>query len=33
MVLADKMRPARRGNQPILYVEWDQDHWRPIKLD
>jgi tRNA(Ile2) C34 agmatinyltransferase TiaS len=33
MVLADKMRPARRGNQPILYVEWDQDHWRPVKLD
>jgi len=33
MVLAEKMRPARRGSQPILYVEWDQDHWRPVKLD
>jgi tRNA(Ile2) C34 agmatinyltransferase TiaS len=32
-VLAEKMRPARRGSQPILYVEWDQDHWLPVKLD
>jgi hypothetical protein len=32
-VLAEKMRPARRGSQPVLYVEWDQDHWRPVKLD
>jgi tRNA(Ile2) C34 agmatinyltransferase TiaS len=32
-VLAEKMRPARRGSLPILYVEWDQDHWRPVKLD
>ena len=33
LVLAEKMRPARRGSQPVLYVEWDQDHWRPVKLD
>jgi tRNA(Ile2) C34 agmatinyltransferase TiaS len=33
LVLAEKMRPARRGSQPILYVEWDQDKWRPVKLD
>jgi hypothetical protein len=32
-VLAEKMRPARRGSLPVLYVEWDQDHWRPVKLD
>lgn len=32
-VLAEKMRPARRSSQPILYVEWDQDHWLPVKLD
>ncbi len=32
-VLAERMRPARRGSQPVLYVEWDQDHWRPVKLD
>jgi tRNA(Ile2) C34 agmatinyltransferase TiaS len=33
MVLAEKMRPACRGSLPVLYVEWDQDHWRPVKLD
>jgi tRNA(Ile2) C34 agmatinyltransferase TiaS len=32
-VLAEKMRPARRGSRPVLYVEWDQDYWRPVKLD
>lgn len=32
-VLADKLRPARRGHQPILYVEWDEEHWLPVKLD
>lgn len=32
-ILAEKMRPARRSSQPILYVEWDQDHWLPVKLD
>jgi tRNA(Ile2) C34 agmatinyltransferase TiaS len=33
LVLADKLRPARRGRQPVLYVERDQDHWNPVKLD
>ena len=33
LVLAEKMRPARRGSQPVLYVEWDQEAWRPLKLD
>ncbi|MEW5871837.1 MAG: ABC transporter substrate-binding protein [Chloroflexota bacterium] len=33
LILADKLRPARRGNQPILYVEWQQDHWEPLKLN
>jgi tRNA(Ile2) C34 agmatinyltransferase TiaS len=32
-VLADKLRPARRNGQPILFVAWDTDHWQPLKLD
>lgn len=33
LILADKLRPARRGSKPILYVEWQQDHWEPLKLN
>ena len=33
IVLADKLRPARRHGQPVLYVEWSEDHWQPVKLD
>lgn len=33
MVLADKMRPARRFNQPILYVQQEDGFWQPLKLD
>lgn len=32
-VLADKLRPARRGGRPVAVVQWDQDHWQPLKLD
>jgi tRNA(Ile2) C34 agmatinyltransferase TiaS len=32
-VLTDKLRPARRGYRPILYVEKQEDFWQPIKLD
>ncbi len=32
-VLAEKLRPARRGGQPVLFVEWQADHWLPLKLD
>jgi tRNA(Ile2) C34 agmatinyltransferase TiaS len=32
MVLADKLRPARRDGQPVLYVEWQEDHWLPLKV-
>jgi tRNA(Ile2) C34 agmatinyltransferase TiaS len=32
-ILTDKMRPARRGGQPILFVERQADHWLPLKLD
>ena len=31
-VLSDKLRPARRNSRPILYVEWQEDHWQPIRL-
>ncbi len=33
MVLADKMRPARRFSQPILYVQQEDGFWQPLKLD
>lgn len=33
LVLTDKLRPARRGGQPIAVVEWASDHWQPLKLD
>jgi hypothetical protein len=32
LVLSDKLRPARRKSRPILYVEWQGDHWQPIRL-
>jgi len=33
LVQADKLRPARRGGQPVAFVEWAGDNWRPMKLD
>jgi hypothetical protein len=33
LVLADKLRPARRGGQPVAIVEWSGDCWLPLKLD
>ncbi|MBN1813851.1 MAG: ABC transporter substrate-binding protein [Anaerolineae bacterium] len=33
MVQADKLRPARRGDQAIAIVEWAGDFWQPLKLD
>jgi tRNA(Ile2) C34 agmatinyltransferase TiaS len=33
LVLADKLRPARRGGLPVAVVEWASDHWLPLKLD
>lgn len=33
MILSDKLRPARRGGQPVLFVEREDDHWLPLKLD
>jgi hypothetical protein len=33
LVAVDKLRPARRGGEPIAVVEWAGDHWLPLKLD
>ena len=33
LIQTDKMRPARRGGQPVLFVERENDHWLPLKLD
>jgi tRNA(Ile2) C34 agmatinyltransferase TiaS len=33
LVLTDKLRPARRKDQPILFVERQEGHWLPLKLD
>ena len=33
MVLADKLRPARRSGVPVQYVDWQVDHWQPVKLN
>lgn len=33
LVQTDKLRPPRRGGQPIAIVEWAGDHWLPLKLD
>jgi tRNA(Ile2) C34 agmatinyltransferase TiaS len=33
LILTDKMRPARRNGQPVLFVERENDHWLPLKLD
>jgi hypothetical protein len=32
-VQTDRLRPARRGGQPIAFVEWTGTHWLPLKLD
>ena len=33
LVQTDKLRPARRGGEPVAVVEWAGDHWLPLKLD
>jgi tRNA(Ile2) C34 agmatinyltransferase TiaS len=33
LVQAEKLRPARRGGLPVLYVEWREEHWEPLKLN
>ena len=31
-IMTGKLRPARRGGKPVLYVEWGGDCWQPLKL-
>jgi tRNA(Ile2) C34 agmatinyltransferase TiaS len=33
LVLADKLRPARRGSRPVLVVEPADGVWQPLRLD
>jgi tRNA(Ile2) C34 agmatinyltransferase TiaS len=33
LVCTDKLRPARRGGEPVAVVEWMGDYWQPLKLD
>lgn len=33
VILAEKVRPARRSGRPILFVEEAGAFWRPLKLD
>lgn len=33
LVQTDKIRPARRGGQPVLFVEAQDAYWQPLKLD
>jgi tRNA(Ile2) C34 agmatinyltransferase TiaS len=33
MIFTEKLRPARRGGVPVAVVQWDVDHWQPVKLD
>jgi hypothetical protein len=33
LVITDKLRPARRQANPVLYVEAGEEYWRPLKLD
>lgn len=33
LIQTDKMRPARRNGQPVLFVECAEAHWLPLKLN
>jgi hypothetical protein len=33
LVLADKLRPARRNGLPVQFVESQDEYWQPLKLD
>ncbi|HOO72987.1 MAG TPA: ABC transporter substrate-binding protein [Spirochaetota bacterium] len=32
LVMSDKIRPARKGGEPIAYVAWKDEYWMPLKL-
>ena len=33
LVMADKLRPARRGGRAVAIVRWVDGYWQPLKLD
>ena len=33
LIQADRLRPARRGGRPVLFVERAAGHWQPVKVD
>ncbi|MCA9961917.1 MAG: hypothetical protein KC413_01830 [Anaerolineales bacterium] len=33
LVNSERLRPARRNGRPVAVVEWQNDHWFPLKLD
>jgi hypothetical protein len=33
LVLADKLRPARRNSRPVQFVDWQGEFWQPLKLN
>jgi tRNA(Ile2) C34 agmatinyltransferase TiaS len=33
LILADKLRPARRNGRPVQFVEWLGEYWAPLKLN
>lgn len=33
IIVAEKLRPARRGSKVILFVEAGKEGWKPLKLD
>ena len=33
LVQCDKLRAARRGGRPVVFVQWQDDHWFPLILE
>lgn len=33
LIQADWIRPSRRGGRPVQFVDWQEGHWQPLKLD
>jgi tRNA(Ile2) C34 agmatinyltransferase TiaS len=33
LIMAEKLRPARRADRPVLFVTRQGEHWLPLKLD
>jgi tRNA(Ile2) C34 agmatinyltransferase TiaS len=33
MIMTSKLRPARRNGRSVAVLQWNEDHWQPLKLD